>query len=272
MTLKEKINESRAFIEQRTIIRPKVGIILGTGLGRLADSIAVDAELPYSLIPHFVTATVEHHAGKLLLGHLADTPVVCMAGRFHCYEGYSAAEITLPVRVMKALGCKNLLISNVAGGLNESYRRGDIMILDDHINLLGHNPLTGPNDAELGERWPDMFQPYNRHLQEKAEAIAEELGINIRRRGIYACMSGPSLETRAEYRMLRLIGADAVGMSTVPEVITAVHAGLRVFACSIITDLCYPGALQPVDIADIIAVAGQAEPQLVRLFSLLVKQ
>ena len=272
MNLKEKIDESRIFIAKKTTIRPTVGIILGTGLGRLADSIAVDVELAYNLIPHFVTATVEHHAGKLLLGHLAGAPVVCMAGRFHCYEGYSAEEITFPVRVMKALGCQDLLISNVAGGLNESYRLGDIMILDDHINLLGHNPLTGRNDPELGERWPDMFQPYNRQLQEKAEAIAEKLGITIRRGGVYACMSGPSLETRAEYRMLRLVGADAVGMSTVPEVIAAVHAGLRVFACSIITDLCYPGALRPVDIADIIAVAGQAEPQLVQLFSLLVKQ
>ena len=272
MTLKEKIAESTAFIERKTAIRPCAGIILGTGLGRLADSIAVDIELPYSHIPHFVAATVEHHAGKLILGMLGETPVVCMAGRFHAYEGHSAAEITFPVRVMKELGCSELLISNVAGGLNETYRRGDIMILDDHINLLGTNPLIGPNDPDLGDRWPDMIEPYDHKLQEKAIAIAEKLGIKVQPKGVYACMSGPSLETRAEYKMLRMIGADAVGMSTVPEVITAVHAGLKIFACSIITDLCYPGALGPVNIAEIIATAGQAEPQLVQLFSELLRR
>ncbi|MFH0783898.1 MAG: purine-nucleoside phosphorylase [Pseudomonadota bacterium] len=270
MTLKDKITESTTSIQRKTTIRPTAGIILGTGLGRLADSITIDVQLPYSDIPHFVAATVEHHAGKLILGLLGETPVVCMAGRFHAYEGHSAAEITFPVRVMKSLGCRDLLISNVAGGLNETYQRGDIMILDDHINLLGTNPLIGPNDPELGDRWPDMIEPYDRKLQDKALAIAKKLGIKVQPQGIYACMSGPSLETRAEYRMLRMIGADAVGMSTVPEVIAAVHAGLRVFACSIITDLCYPGALQPVNIAEIIATAGEAEPKLVQLFRELV--
>lgn len=270
MTLKEKITESTKFIEAQTAIRPRAGIILGTGLGRLVDSITIDAELAYRDIPHFAAATVEHHAGKLILGTLGGTPVVCMAGRLHSYEGYGMAEITFPVRVMKALGCTDLLISNVSGGLNETYLRGDIMILDDHINLLGVNPLIGPNDPDQGERWPDMFEPYSRELQEKAVAIAARHGIAVRTKGVYACMSGPSLETRAEYRMLRMIGADAVGMSTVPEVIAAVHAGLRVFACSIITDLCYPGALGPVDIAEIIATAGEAEPKLVQLFQDLV--
>lgn len=272
MTLTEKIAESTASIEKRTTIRPVAGIILGTGLGRLVDSIAIDAELPYSDIPHFAAATVEHHAGKLILGTLGGTPVVCMAGRFHFYEGHGMAEITFPVRVMKALGCSDLLISNVAGGLNDDYRRGDIMILDDHINLLGLNPLIGPNSLELGERWPDMFEPYSFELQEKAIAIAAKLDISVQPKGVYACMSGPSLETRAEYRMLRTIGADAVGMSTVPEVIVAVHAGLRVFACSIITDLCTPAMLRPVNIAEIIATAGEAEPKLVQLFQELLKR
>jgi purine-nucleoside phosphorylase len=272
MTMKEKIAESLAYIKKRTTLRPEVGIILGTGLGRLTESIAIDAELHYGDIPHFVAATVEHHAGKLILGKLGERPVVCMAGRFHWYEGYSPAEITFPVRVMKALGCTELLISNVAGGLNESYGRGDIMIIDDHINLLGINPLIGPNDPELGDRWPDMIEPYSRELQERAMAIADKFAIRVQPNGVYACLSGPSLETRAEYRMLRIIGADAVGMSTVPEVITAVHAGLRVFACSIITDLCYPGALGPVDIAEILATAGEAEPKLVQLFRELVRR
>lgn len=272
MTLKEKIFESKSYIEARTTVRPLAGIILGTGLGRLVDSIAIDAELPYTDIPHFAAATVEHHAGKLILGTLGETPVVCMAGRLHFYEGYGMAEITFPVRVMKALGCADLMISNVSGGLNETYRRGDIMIIDDHINLLGINPLIGPGDPEQGERWPDMFEPYSRELQEKAIAIAAQYNITVRPQGVYACMSGPSLETRAEYRMLRIIGADAVGMSTVPEVIVAVHAGLRVFACSIITDLCTPDTLGPVDILEIIATAGAAEPKLVQLFQELVRR
>ena len=271
MTLKDKITESVAFIAEHTAIRPTAGIILGTGLGRLIESIEIDAELPYREIPHFAAATVEHHAGKLILGTLGGTPVVCMAGRLHLYEGHSMTDITFPVRVMKGLGVTELLISNVAGGLNENYRRGDIMILDDHINLLGINPLIGPNDPEQGERWPDMFAPYSRELQEKAIAIAARHNIAVRPQGVYACMSGPSLETRAEYRMLRIIGADAVGMSTVPEVIVAVHAGLRVFACSIITDLCTPDGLGPVDISEIIATAGAAEPKLVRLFQELVR-
>lgn len=271
MNLKEKIHESAAFISRLTAIRPAAGIILGTGLGRLVESIAIDAEIPYRDIPYFAAATVEHHAGKLILGTLGGTPVVCMAGRLHLYEGHSLAAITFPVRVMKALGVTDLLISNVAGGLNADYRLGDIMILDDHLNLLGANPLIGPNDPELGERWPDMFEPYSRALQEKALAIAEKHGIRVQPRGVYACLSGPSLETRAEYRMLRTLGADAVGMSTVPEVIVAVHSALRVFACSIITDLCTPEALSPVDIAQIIATAGEAEPKLVQLFRELVR-
>jgi purine-nucleoside phosphorylase len=272
MTLKEKIAESKKCITSQTTIQPKVGIICGTGLGRLTDSIDIEAELSYVDIPHFVTSTVEHHAGKLIFGTLGTTQVVCMAGRFHFYEGYSLAEITFPVRLMKALGCRDLLISNVAGGLNETYQHGDIMILDDHINLLGDNPLIGPNDTELGDRWPDMIEPYSRDLQEKAIAAAERHGITVRSNGVYACLSGPSLETRAEYRMLRRLGADAVGMSTVPEVITGVHAGLRVFACSIITDLCFPPMLGPVNIEEIIAIAGEAEPKLVRLLQELADQ
>jgi purine-nucleoside phosphorylase len=271
MSLKDKIRESKDFIEQQTKIRPAVCIILGTGLGQLTNALSVDTRLPYAEIPHFVQATVEHHAGQMLLGNLGATPVVCMAGRFHVYEGYSLAEITFPIRVMRALGITQLLISNVAGGLNENYARGDIMILDDHINLLGTNPLIGPNDPELGERWPDMFEPYDRSLQHRAEEVAAQLGIKVQPQGVYACMSGPSLETRAEYRMLRLLGADAVGMSTVPEVIVAVHAGIRVFACSIITDLCFPEALKPVNISEIIATAAETEPKLVQLLQGIIK-
>lgn len=270
MKLQNKIVEALTYIQSRSTTKPLTGIILGTGLGQLVNSIDIECELPYDEIPNFVSATVEHHAGKLLLGRLNDVPVVCMSGRFHFYEGHSLEEITFPVRVMKALGIEKLLISNVAGGLNESYSCGDIMIIDDHINLLGTNPLVGPNDPSLGERWPDMFAPYDAKLQQKAIEAASDLGISIQTGGVYACMSGPSLETRAEYRMLRTLGADAIGMSTVPEVIVAVHAGLTVFACSIITDLCYPAALKPVDIEEIINTAMETEPKLVELFKRLV--
>lgn len=270
MTLHEKISESVASIQERFPQKPSSGIILGTGLGKLVDSIDIACEIPYGEIPHFVSATVEHHAGKLILGTLEGKTVVCMSGRFHLYEGHSLEEITFPVRVMKALGIETLLISNVAGGLNKVYSRGDIMIIDDHINLLGTNPLIGPNDDALGARWPDMFAPYDAELQNRAASIAHEHGFAIQQGGVYACMSGPSLETRAEYRMLQRIGADAIGMSTVPEVIVAVHAGLKVFACSIITDLCYEGALKPVNIEEIITTAMETEPKLVTLFKGLV--
>lgn len=270
MKLTERIAESLSYIKTKTALEPESGIILGTGLGQLVESIEVACEIPYEEIPHFVSSTVEHHAGKLILGRLSGKPVVCMSGRFHFYEGYSLEEITFPVRVMKALGITQLLISNVAGGLNGDYSLGDIMILDDHINLLGTNPLVGPNDPELGERWPDMFEPYDKKLQQKAISIAEKHGITVQPGGVYACMSGPSLETRAEYRMLERLGADAIGMSTVPEVIVAVHAGLSVFACSIITDLCYESALAPANIEEIITTAMATEPKLVTLFKELV--
>lgn len=266
----EKIEESVLYITNKTKTKPETGIILGTGLGKLVESIEIECELPYDEIPHFVSATVEHHAGKLILGRLNGKSIVCMSGRFHFYEGHSLEEITFPIRVMKSLGVQKLLISNVAGGLNESYKRGDIMIIDDHINLLGTNPLVGPNDTDLGERWPDMFEPYDMELQKKAHAAANELDMAIQKGGVYACMSGPSLETRAEYRMLQRIGADAIGMSTVPEVIVAVHSGLRVFACSIITDLCYEPELKPANVPEIVATAMETEPKLVALFEKLV--
>jgi len=272
--MKTNINEATAYIQSRvksqTTLNPTAGIILGTGLGQLVNSIDITVEIPYNEIPHFVSATVEHHAGKLIIGTLGTTTVVCMSGRFHFYEGHSLEEITFPVRVMKALGCEDLFVSNVAGAINNSYKRGDIMILDDHINLLGTNPLVGLSYPDNGDLWPDMFEPYSKDLQKKAIAIAKQNDIAIQTDGVYACMSGPSLETRAEYRMLDRLGADAIGMSTVPEVIVAVHEKLNVFACSIITDLCFPPELKVADIGEIIATAGEAEPKLVKLFSELL--
>jgi purine-nucleoside phosphorylase len=270
MSIESKVKESISYINSKVSSNALSGIILGTGLGQLVESIDIESELAYEEIPHFVSSTVEHHAGKLIFGKLGDENVICMSGRFHFYEGYSLEEITYPIRVMAALGISNLYISNVAGGLNKSYKRGDIMIIDDHINLLGTNPLVGVN--EKGDRWPDMFEPYSGELQQRAIAIAESEGIAIQKAGVYACISGPSLETRAEYRMLQNMGADAIGMSTIPEVIVAVHEKLKVFACSIITDLCYEGELKPANIGEIIETAGEAEPKLVRLFTSLISQ
>ncbi len=269
MSIENKICESIEYIKSNVSSSPQAGIILGTGLGQLVNSIDVEMEIPYESIPHFVSSTVEQHAGKLIFGTLGGKSIVCMSGRFHFYEGYSLEEVTYPIRVLSALGISDLYISNVAGGLNETYARGDIMILDDHINLLGTNPLVGPN--EKGERWPDMFAPYSNELQQRAITIAQKNKISIQKKGVYACMSGPSLETRAEYRMLQRLGADAIGMSTVPEVIVAVHEGLMIFACSIITDLCYEGELKPADIGEIIQTAGEAEPKLVTLFTELIE-
>lgn len=239
----------------------EVGIVLGTGLGALASEIAAEATIPYAEIPHFPRSTVESHKGQLACGTLAGKTVVAMEGRFHLYEGYTAAQVTFPIRVLKELGCTTLIVSNACGGLNPLYAKGDLMVIDDHLNLLGVNPLVGPNDDRLGPRFPDMIEPYDRNLQELALQVAMESQI-VARRGVYTAVVGPNLETRAEYRYLRAIGADVVGMSTIPEVLVAVHAGLRVLGFSIVTDLCLPDALEPVKIEDILAVANEAEGKL----------
>ncbi|MBX6364323.1 MAG: purine-nucleoside phosphorylase [Gemmatimonadetes bacterium] len=266
-----RLSAAVAAIRARTALVPEVAIILGTGLGALADEIDVETAIPYEELPHFPLSTVETHTGRLLFGRLGGRSVAAMQGRFHRYEGYSLQEVTFPVRVLRLLGAETLLVSNAAGGMNPLWDPGDLVLIDDHINLLGENPLTGPNLDELGPRFPDMSEPYDRQLQALAEAVALELGIPLRR-GVYVAVAGPNLETRAEYRMLRGLGADVVGMSTVPEVIVARHAGMRVLGVSIITDACLPDALEPVDIQTIIRTAGEAEPKLTRLFRTLVER
>jgi purine-nucleoside phosphorylase len=251
-------------IRARSGARPEIAIVLGTGLGALAERIEVEAAVPYGEIPHFPLSTVETHHGRLLLGTLAGRSVVAMQGRFHLYEGYSLRQVAFPVRVMRALGARTLIVSNASGGMHPYWDAGDLVLIADHINLLGDNPLLGPNDPDAGPRFPDMSQPYDAGLQELAVRVALDGGITLRR-GTYVAVPGPNLETRAEYRMLRTMGADIVGMSTVPEVIVAVHGGMRVMGVSIITDRCLPDALEPVDIAQIIATAGGAEPHLTAL-------
>lgn len=259
--LSEQVNAATAALRKQWSGAPTVGIILGTGLGGFAEEIDAQATVDYASIPHFPRSTVESHAGRLVCGTLAGVTTVAMEGRFHYYEGYSMRELTFPVRVMKALGCQVLIVSNACGGLNPQYALGDIMLLEDHINLMGDNPLIGPNDDRLGPRFPDMCEPYDRRLLDTARRSALERKIPIQK-GVYVAVAGPNLETRAEYRFLRTIGADVVGMSTVPEVIVGVHAGLRCLGLSVVTDLCLPDALEPADIQKIIAVAGAAEPKL----------
>ena len=243
----EKIQAAVSFIRKKTQDDYPVGIVLGTGLGALAKEINVELALDYGDIPNFPISTVETHHGKLIFGTLAGKKVVAMQGRFHFYEGYSMQQIVFPVRVMKHLGVKTLGITNACGGLNPAFSKGDIMLIDDHINLLGSNPLIGPNDPEIGSRFPDMCEPYSKRILSIAEQAALDLKLKVQR-GVYVALSGPCLETRAEYRMLRILGADVVGMSTVPEVIAAVHQGTEVFGMSIITDECFPDSLQPVSI------------------------
>jgi purine-nucleoside phosphorylase len=240
---------------------PELGIILGTGLGALIDDIRIAAALDYDGIPHFPVSTVESHHGRLIFGELEGRSVVAMQGRFHFYEGYTMQEVTFPVRVMRKLGVDTLIVSNACGGMNPIYRRGDLMRIEDHINLLGDNPLRGPNLDDLGPRFPDMSEPYDRALGELADRVALESGIRMHV-GVYVAVAGPNLETRAEYRFLRTIGADVVGMSTVPEVIVARHMGMRVLGISIVTDECFPDALRPVDLEEVIQVAGEAEPRM----------
>jgi purine-nucleoside phosphorylase len=262
--LSSMIAEAVEAIRGRTPLAPGVGLILGTGLSGLAERIEVEAAVPYEEIPHFPLSTVETHTGRLLLGSLGGKSVVAMQGRFHRYEGYTLQQVTFPVRVMRALGAETMVVSNACGGMNPLWSPGDLVLIADHINLLGDNPLIGPNVDELGARFPDMSSVYDERLQALAVEVALERGIRLRR-GVYVAVPGPNLETRAEYRMLRLLGADVVGMSTVPEVIVAIHGGMRVMGISIITDACLPDALEPADIARIIATARGAEPHLTEL-------
>jgi purine-nucleoside phosphorylase len=271
MSLYDRVQAAAGVVRGRSALVPEIGIILGTGLGGLAREIAVEAEVPYAEIPGFPLSTVETHAGRLLLGRLGGRPVVAMQGRFHRYEGYDLQQVTFPVRVLHALGARTLIVSNACGGMNPLWGPGDLVLLSDHINLLGDNPLVGPNDERLGPRFPDMSAPYDPELRALARKAALELGIMLRE-GVYVAVPGPNLETRAEYRMLRGLGADVVGMSTVPEVIVAGHQGMRAIGISIITDQCLPDALEPADIGRIIATAGRAEPQLTRLIATLVER
>ncbi len=262
--LAKQIDEAAAFIRSRWLGIPKAGMILGTGLGGLAAQITSKTAIPYAEIPHFPASTSPSHAGQLVCGELRGVPIVAMEGRFHFYEGYSMQQVTFPVRVMKALGADTLIVTNAAGGMNPHFELSDVVVIDDQINLMGDNPLRGINDDKLGPRFPDMCEPYSRELGTIALQAALELGITAHR-GVFVAVAGPNLETRAEYRMLRGMGADVVGMSTVPEVLVAVHAGLRVLGFSIVTDICLPDALEPVDIQKILAVAAKGGEKLSRL-------
>lgn len=268
--MKNYIDKSVAFLQQRGFDVPEIGIILGTGLGQIIDHVEIEAEMSYNHIPNFPTATVEFHKGKLIYGVLGEKKVILMQGRFHLYEGYSLQDVTFPVRVMQGLGVKHLLVSNAAGAINLKFKKGEIMLIDDHINLQGGSPLAFKGVEQLGERFVDLSAPYNQRMNEKLEAIAANHGITLHK-GVYASVVGPQLETRAEYRYLKIIGADAVGMSTVPEVIVANHLNLPVSALSVLTDECNPDDLKPVDIEDIIAHAMKAEPNMITLFTELIK-
>ncbi|RJP25670.1 MAG: purine-nucleoside phosphorylase [Candidatus Abyssobacteria bacterium SURF_5] len=264
--LVQKIQETTASIRKRTDIKPEIGIILGTGLGSLVKTIKGKKALPYDELPNFPVSTVMSHENQMVFGRIGEHPVAAMQGRFHYYEGYTMQEVTFPVRVMKALGIKTLVVSNAAGGMNPQFKSGDLMVISDHINLMNDNPLRGRNDDRLGPRFPDMCEPYDSGLIDLLEKVALDEKIPLKR-GVYVAVPGPNLETRAEYRFLRSIGADAVGMSTVPEVIVAVHAGLKVLGISVITDECFPDALKPANIDIILKVAAEAEPKLGRLIS-----
>lgn len=267
---RDQVEDAARRVREASELRPHVGIILGTGLGKLADEIDVDVTVPFDDIPNFPLSTVESHHGRCHIGHLRGVPVIALQGRLHLYEGYSSRDVTFPVRVLGTLGVDTLLISNAAGGMNPNYRKGDLMLFTDHINFQGANPLVGPNIDDWGPRFPDMSEPYDLLLREVAEQRALELGIKLHQ-GVYVAVEGPNLETRAEYRFLRMIGADVVGMSTVPETIVARHMGLRVMAISVITDECFPDALQPVSLTDVLAAAGEAEPKLTKLMASVVE-
>jgi purine-nucleoside phosphorylase len=269
--LYDQIQEAARAIRAKWAGKPRVGIILGTGLGGLVEEVQVEAAFPYGDVPHFPVSTAPSHKGRLVCGRLAGKTVMAMEGRFHFYEGYSLRQITLPVRVMRALGCEILVVSNACGGMNPHWNKGDLMLIEDHINLLGDNPLIGPNDDRLGPRFPDMSQPYDRELIALTQRIALDEKI-VLQKGVFVAVPGPNLETRAEYHFLRQGGADVVGMSTVPEVIVGVHCGLRNVGFSIITDMCLSYALEPVSLEDIIATANAAEKKLRVLVRRLVQE
>jgi len=269
--LKAKVAESAEFINQKSKIKPKIAIILGTGLGRLAEDIEEKEIIPYSEIPNFPVSTVQSHSGNLVLGKLGNKEVVAMQGRFHYYEGYNLKEVTFPVRVIKKLGADTIIISNAAGGMNRFFERGDLMLITDHINLFGDNPLIGPNDEELGPRFPDMSEAYSQKLIELAKKVALKEKIRLRE-GVYAGLTGPTLETPAEYRFLISIGADAVGMSTVPEVIVANHMGMKVLGISCITDLAIDGVIVKTSVEEILKAASDAEPIMNKLIKKVIKK
>ena len=266
----EKINETASFINSKFAFNPEIGIILGTGLGGLLDSMEILYKLPYKEIPNFPVSTVEGHQGNLVFGIMSGKKIVAMQGRFHFYEGYSMQEITFPVRVMKKLGINSIVVSNASGGMNPEFRVGDVMIIIDHINLFGTSPLIGKNFDELGPRFPDMSQAYDKNLINKALEIAAKIGINIRQ-GVYAGVTGPTFETPAEYKYIRLIGADAVGMSTVPEIIVARHMGLTCFAVSVITDSGVPGQIVEITHQEVQKVASETGPKLLKLIAEVIK-
>lgn len=270
-SLVNRITEATNSIRERDKIIPRIGMILGTGLGGLAEQIDASAVIPYDDIPHFPQSTVESHAGRLICGTLGEVPIVAMEGRFHYYEGYSMQEVTFPVRVMKALGAEILIVTNAAGGMNPQYDLADLVIIEDQINLMGDNPLRGRNVDALGPRFPDMAAPYDAELITIAREAALELSI-VAHKGVFVAVAGPNLETRAEYRMLRGMGADVVGMSTVPEAIVAVHAGMRTLGFSVVTDICLPDALEPVNIQQILAVAADGGEKLSRLIPRIVEK
>ncbi len=268
----DKIKETTSFLNKEGFSKPDIGVVLGTGLGgQFVSKIQVEKEIDYTDIPNFPIATVEFHSGKLIYGTVGDKKVIAMQGRFHYYEGYDMQKITFPIRVLKMLGISHLLISNAAGSMNLSWQKGELMVIDDHINLQPDNPLRGPNLDELGPRFPDMSEPYNNEMNELLEEIAKAKNITLRK-GVYVSVIGPNLETRAEYRYLRNIGADAVGMSTVPEVIVANHMSLPCCAISVLTDDCDPDNLQAVNIEEIIEIAGKAEVKLTDLYIELINQ
>jgi purine-nucleoside phosphorylase len=269
--LKARIEQAASYVRARAKHAPETGIILGTGLGDFADALTVDVVVPYRDIPGFPVSTVESHAGELHLGRLAGRPVAIMKGRVHYYEGYSMQEVAFPVRVLKALGCETLIITNAVGGMNPNMPAGSLVVTTDHINLMGDNPLIGPNDDSLGPRFPDMSEPYSRRLIALAERAALELEVPLQR-AVFVGVAGPNLETAAEYRFLRWIGADVVGMSLVPETITAVHGGQRVLAFNVVTDSCLPDRLEPVSIPEVLRVAGRVAPTLIRLVTEVVRR
>ncbi len=269
--LMRHIEDARAAIASRSPVRPEVGVILGTGLGQFAATMTRAAAIPYGEIPHFPVTSVESHAGELVLGTLGGKTAAVLSGRAHYYEGYSMREVAFPVRVLRALGVHTLVVTNAAGGMNPLYGAGDIAVVVDHVNLMGDNPLVGPNDEALGPRFPDMSEPYDRSLIALARQTALEEGIPLRE-GVLAAVSGPNLETRAEYRFLRWAGADLVSMSLVPEAIAAVHGGMRVLAFAVVTDLCLPDALEPLDVPKILATAAKAEPVLTKLATRVIER